>query len=106
MFSTKIIALTTMVLSVTKVVLRELIQNIKVVTFHSVSIIPSRFSEDSFESPPHTQDQAVCLLLLLYSIIADPTRTIRTGRVAAVIMQPILPNKMPRVWKALLRAIH
>ena len=54
----------TMVLLVTKVVLSERIcflrlkqiPNIKVVTFQSISIMPSRNSEDILETPSHTPD--------------------------------------------------
>ena len=81
MFSTKIVTFITMVLLVTKVVLSEhicfmrlkQIQNIKVVIFQSVSIMPFRNHEDSFETPPHTPDQALCLLLTYALVIAGPT---------------------------------
>ena len=71
-----------MVLLVTKVVLSERIcylrlrqiPNIKVVTFQSISIMPSKNSEDSFETPPHTPDQALCLLLTDTLVITGPTR--------------------------------
>ena len=55
------------------------IQTIKVVTFQSITIMPSRSSEDRFETPPHTPDQvlchqALCLLLTDTLVIAGPTR--------------------------------
>ena len=67
-----------MVLLVTKVVLSERIcfrrlkqiQNMKVVTFQPISIMSSRNSEDSFETLPHTPDQALCLLLMDTLVIA------------------------------------
>ena len=82
MFSTKIVAFTTMVLLVTKVVLSERIcflrlkqiQYIKVVIFQSVSIMPSRNSEASFETSPHTPEQELCVLLMDTLVIAGPTR--------------------------------
>ena len=82
MFSTKSVAFTTIVKLVTKVVLSEhicflrlkQIPNIKVATFQSISIMPSRNSEDSFETPPHTKDQTLCLLSKDTLVIAGPTR--------------------------------
>ena len=76
------VVFTTMVLLVTKEVLSERlcflrfkkISNIKVVTFKSIYITPSRNSEDSFETPPHTPDQALRLLLTDTLVIFGPTR--------------------------------
>ena len=78
------VVFTTMVLLVTKVVLSERIcflrfkkiSNIKVVTFKSIYIKPSRNSEDSFETSPHTLDQALRLLLkdTVTLVIFGPTR--------------------------------
>ena len=116
MFSTKTVAFTTMILLVTKVVLSDRvcflrlkqIPNIKVVTFQSISIMPSRNSEDSFETPPHTPDQALSLLLTdtLCNCRSNSTWIlirIHSGRVAAVILQPILSNEMPICVKVLFR---
>ena len=67
----------------------------------------SRNSEDRFETLPHTPDQGLFLLLTDTLVIAGPTlpglgkNSLR--RVVSVIVQPILPNKMPRQVKVLLR---
>ena len=40
----------------------------------NISNMPSRNSEDSFKTPPHTPDQALCLLMTDTLVIAGPTR--------------------------------
>ena len=86
MFSTKIVAFTTMVLLVTKLVLSECICFLRSIITNINNVDNNT---DRFETP-HTTDQALYLLL-------TDTHFVRIHfRVAAVIMQNIFWNKMSR----------